>query len=732
MIEQGEQKREVIPNERQQLAPAVPPEYVGGGQDTMGAEGYLPLATYWRVLRNRWWLVATVALVITTAVAIASFRMTPIYSATARVEIDGETPTIGSVSDASRPLTNYVDDGYLLTQIQVLKNDVLAWKTIQQLGLQSNPAFAGPGGDGQDPEQRKVDLIGMFLGQLSISLVPNTRVVSISFQSSDPRVASQVATALATNYIDWNFQVKYDATRQASAWMEQQLDELKANVEKSQHALVDYERQYAIAHINEKQNIQEQILSDLSKDLTTAQSERIQREALYQQSLSDPSKVAGLAQDALLQKLQATAADLNGQRSEIVAQYGPNFPRAVRVDKQIADNRAQIDREQSRVIEQIHTTYLAASTRERLAQAAVERQKQVLSELNQQLYQNLLERLKDATVSAGLRSTNIHLIDAARIPRSPIRPRRGMNIAMGLCTGLVLGIMAAFAVEALDRSIRSAEDVEKLMLAPMLAVVPLDRPRRTLMSAKDSERLVEPSSREAIDLAVLQRPTSQIAEAYRALRTAVLLSVSPNPPRTLLVTSTGPEEGKTTTVLNLAQAMAQTKGRVLVMDCDLRKRAVGFRLGIGNKRGLSTVLTGNDKLDDVLQQYGGLPSLWVLPAGPVPPNPSELLSSEMMPTILDQLRERFDYVIIDSPPVLAVTDATILSVLAEGVVLLAASGSTHRVALLRAYKVLESASARVVGLVLNNLDLEQSEYGSYAYYHYRGYQSYHPEITDES
>ena len=701
------------------------------GEPAPGQE-YISLAAYWNVLLKRRWTVVTVALVLTTLVAIASFRAQPIFRAVSRVQVEPESQAMQSISDLYQNM--YTDpDTFLQTQIQVLKSDTLAWQTAEQLKLGENPNFAGPATPNESPEDKKLGLIEAFQGQVSVELVPKTHMIMVGFESPDAKLAAQVSTALVNNYIDYNFRQRYDATRQVSGWMEQQLDDLKAKVEASQHALVDYERQNAIANTGDKQNVQEQMLSDLSRDLTTAQSDRIQKESLYNQVRDNRAEIAALAHNDLLQKLEETAADVQRQYTEAVNQYGPKFPKVVRLNEQLNAIGAQIEQEQNRVLERVHNDYVTAANREKLAMAAVGRQKDALSnvnqllvqhnilqrefETNQTLYQSLLQKLKDATVSAGLRSTNIHMVDAALTPSYPVRPRKKMNIAMGLLAGLVLGIMLAFAQEGLDHSIKSIEEVEAMLGTPALGVIPLQRANRAAYG-----RLLKTGAATEgeghVGLTILDHPGSVLAEAYRSLRTAILLSLAQHPPKTLLITSAQAGDGKTVTSLNLASALAQRRGPVLLVDCDLRKSGIARVLGINNEKGVSTHLTGTHTLDEVLQQYERLPNLWILPAGPTPPNAADLLSSEKMVEFIAALNERFEHVVIDSPPVMAVTDATILSRMVDGVVLVAQGGRTGKASLLRTRQILETAGARILGVLLNKYDLRQQGYYGGGYYHY--------------
>lgn len=738
----GAQRAELLPAERAAVIGPLPASPAGRVLSTEAepAGGELSLAAYWSVLLKRRWAVLTAMIVLTTVAAVVTVRMIPIYRATARVELEAESPLVQSLNAVYQKAE--ADDAFLQTQIQVLRSDKLAWRTVEELRLAETPEFSAfRATPGSAAEKRKLALIDAFRNRLRVQLVPRTRMLLVGFESSDPRLAAQAATALVNNYVDYNFREKYDATRQVSGFMEQQLDELKAKVEKSQQALVEYERQHEIVNTSEKQNVLEQMLSDVSRDLTTAESERIQKESLYRQVAARRVSIAALARSDLLQKLEEKAAELRGQYTEVSAQYGPKFPRALRLQRQMAEYDAQIGREQSRVIERLHNDYQAAVSREKLAAQAFARQKEQLGKLNQllvqhnilqrdfesnqQLYQSLLQRLKDATVSAGLRSTNIHVVDSALPPAVPVRPRKALNIALGLLAGVVLGVMAAFVQEGLDRSVNSADQIETLLFAPALAVIPLDRAARPAraLSARWPGHPAASRHRGEVALTVCRRPKSVLAESYRALRTAVLLSSAPRAPRSVLVTSAHMGEGKTVTALNLAQALAQRKGPVLIVDCDLRKGGVARALGLSAEKGISTVLTGADALEDALQQYAPQPSLWVLPCGPVPPNPAELLASDRMAELWKELSGRYEHLVIDSPPVLLVTDATILSTLADGVVLVAESGKTPRGALLRTRRILDDAGARILGVALNKLDQRHGGYYDYGYYRY-GYHHY--------
>jgi capsular exopolysaccharide synthesis family protein len=411
----------------------------------------------------------------------------------------------------------------------------------------------------------------------------------------------------------------------------------------------------------------------------------------------------------------------------------------MRFHEQVEENQAQIEQERNRVLERIHNDYITALNREKLAATAVIRQKEQLGnhnqllvqhnilqrefEANQQLYQNLIQRLKDATVSAGLRSTNIHLVDAALPPDSPIRPRIPLNITIGLLAGVVLGAVFAFVQEGLDFSIKSAEELETMLGLPSLGVIPLQRAARRPVHGLRERNNGNGSYNAELALVVVRKPTSALAEAYRSLRTSVLLSMPDQAPRSLLVTSAVAGDGKTVTSLNLAIVLAQRKAGVVVVDCDLRKSGISKVLRLDNKVGVSTLLTGTGTIEDALQESSASPGLWILPSGPEPPSPADLLSSDRMAELLRSLSERFEHVVIDTPPVLAVTDATILSRIVEGVVLVTECGTTSRAALQRTRRTLDAAGARILGVILNKFDqrLQGYYYGSYYGYPKYGY-----------
>jgi capsular exopolysaccharide synthesis family protein len=663
----------------------------------------------------------------------------------ASVDVESTSPQLQTLSEVYRQAPGE-NEAFLATQIQVLQSDSLAWTTLQQLGLDREASPDSPGNSGQSPAQiaraRRTDLIGGFKGALTVETVKDSHILQVSYESENPELAANAVNRLIDNYIESSFQQQNDFTKRASGEMQNQLQDLKSKVEKSQQALIDYERQNLIVNVGDKGNINDERLEQLNRDFTIAEGDRVQKQSVYELAKANEGQVGVIVEDRVLQHLEEKYGDLKAVYADALGQYGPNFPKVTRLHDQLTQLQTAMEGARKQAIEKVHNDYLAALSREKMLGDALAKEKGnvgALSErmieynilkrdfdINQQLYASLLGRLRDATLSASLQVTNVHVIDPASQPSTPIRPNRPRNLAAGLIVGLILGITLAFVQEALDSSVRTTEEAERLINAPALAVIPAetDGYRRKQLTAGTTSAAAGPNG---VGLAVLKRPSSPMAESFRSLRTSVLLSTAPRPPQTLLVTSAQMGEGKTSTATNLAMSFAQRQGPVLIIDADMRRPSVAKTMGVANEKGLSSFLTGAHSLDEVLIQYDRVPNLWVLPAGPRPPDPAELLSSHMMEATLKDLLKRFTQVVIDSPPLLLVTDAVILSAMVDGVILVVASGTTARGALTRAHRILENAGSRVLGMVLNKVDMRfDTYYGSY----YGPYQqAYYDEAT---
>jgi len=713
------------------------------------------LGEYIRILMKRKWTVLACLLAIFSIVAIASLKMTPVYEASGSIEIN--KPDSGLVNFSNSPTFNvdYYDPSELETEVMILQSDLLALQVVKELGLDRRPEFGGktaalPSSLDLAPDPLQADagrtsgLLSSFRGNLKVTLSPNSHIIKVSFRSPDKDLTANVVNTLMSTYTENNFKSRFDSTMQASDWLSKQLVDLQMKVETSQEKLVRYQKEHEILGIDEKQNITTAKLDELNKALTAAESERMDKESVYrlvQAGDADTIASAAGALDAagagnqsggLLESLRTKEADLKIQAAELSTQFGPSYPKLAQLENQLKEIDAQLLAETKKVGGKIRGQYMAALQRENMLHDALEKQKQEANKLNEsaieysllkrdldtnrQLYEGLLEKLKEAGVSAGLRSNNFRIVDVARVPTAPVEPNIPRNLAFAFMLGLTSGVGLAFLLEGLDSTVRTTEQAQMISGLPPLGMIPLGS--RTAREGANPKRLVIATSKEAVELITQVRPQSQMAESYRALRTSLLLSNLGAPPKVIMVTSALPQEGKTTTSINCAVVLAQKGIRVLLIDADLRRPSIHKTLGMGPRSGLSNVLTGSATLQQAITRSPTLPNLDVLPAGTPPPNPAELLASSNMRDVLQELRGQYDHIVVDTPPTLSVTDAVVLSPRADAIVLVIRSGQTTKQALRRSRDILMQVNAKVSGVLLNAVDLSSPDY--YYYYEYQG------------
>lgn len=710
------------------------------------------LGEYVRILIKRKWLVLSCLAVIFSVVAIASLRMTPVYEAGGTIEINKPDPSLNFQNSATFSL-DYFDPTELETELKILQSDLLALQVIRELNLDRRPEFGGglpaPSLDlAPDPMQsdpgRASAVLGGFKGNLRVALEPNSRILEVHYRSADPQMAATIVNTLMQTYVENNFKARFESTMQASDWLQKQLVDMQMKVETSQEKLVRYQKEHEILGIDEKQNIITEKLDELNKTMTVAESDRMDKEALYRMVQSgDPDAIAAVGAggseaagassgSGLLDTLRARQADLKIQVADLNTQFGPSYPKVAQLNSQLKEVNAEIQGEIKKTVAKVRGQYMAALQRENMLRDALDKQKQEANKLNEsaieynllkrdadtyrQLYEGLLQRLKEAGVSAGLRSNNFRIVDAARAPSGPIEPNIPRNLLFAFVLGSATGIGLALLLEGIDNTIRSTEQAQMISGLAPLGIIPLGS--KASREGANSKRLVIASSKEAVELVTQVRPQSQMAESYRALRTSLLLSNLGSPPKVIVITSALPQEGKSTTSINCAVVLAQKGVRVLLIDADLRRPSIHKTLGMGPRSGLSNVLTGSTTLDQAIARTTVLPNLHVLPAGTPPPNPAELLASTNMRDVLAELRQQYDHIVVDTPPSLSVTDAVVLSPRADAVVLVIRSGQTTKQALRRSRDILAQVNAKVVGVLLNAVDLSSPDY--YYYYEYQG------------
>jgi polysaccharide biosynthesis transport protein len=703
----------------------------------------LTLRDYWHIVLRRKWAIISFMFIVMTLVTIISLRMQAKYESSGRIAVARETPEVfGLHNDSTSGNISAVDDISLLleTQVQVLESEQLSLMVAHKL-RSGSPKSAIPEvssattffpGTVTPPTPEEIGLAGRLRSGLTVSIVPRTQIIEISYKDPDPQMAAHVVQAYIDSYLESNFDSKFQSIRQTTEWLTQQLSDLQTKVEVSQEKLVRYQRDHNIVGVDDKTNITTSRLDDLNKQLTDAELDRILKETRYEGAKSgDAELIAKTDSGALIGKLRDTEADLNNRLAQLLVIYGPSYPKVQELKSQLAQTEKAISAERAKMLAGLQSDYLVAENREKMLRAEFEKQKSAANNLNEsaieysllkrdvdtnrQLYEGLLQRLKEAGVIAGLRSSNVTVIDPARVPRYPVEPDIPRNLALGFMIGLLGGIGLAGVMEMMDNTVNLPEDVESVSGLPVIGVVPESRQivdgksktnnRFEKLALKKAPPLSPPS------LLSHERPQSQAAEAYRALRTSVLLSSTP--PKVILVTSALPQEGKTTTAVNLAIVLAQRGGKVLLIDGDLRRARIHKFFKGTQASGLSTLLNGQDDTSAVILPTL-VPGLSAVFAGPTPPQPAEMLSSERMRRYLAQWRNEFDHIVIDSPPVLSVTDAALLSVESDSVLLVIRSRQTAKDALRRASDLLVQVKARVQGVVVNAIDMDQPHY----YYYY--------------
>ena len=700
------------------------------------------LYDYLLILRKHQWLILSFMLAVVTIVSIATFRMQPVYVATARIEIDRENSNILPFQGADSYDYMVDTDNYIETQSKILTSETLALQTIRNGGLTARPEFSSPSGPseavaiGSLANQKLPPELSGFLGSLSVRRVPNSRLMDVSFESTDPELAARIVNAHIATYVEQNFRSKYESTTQATTWLADQLNDFKIKVQKSEDARITYERQNQIWAIDDKQNMTTERLADVNRQFIEAQNERMKKESLYEFAKAGNLEVVPQVQSSSgLAEALKKQTDAQAEYADALEQFGPNFPKVQRLKLQMKALDDNVAKEKQKVLDVLESDYKEARQREAQMSDALDRAKAEANQMaeklveynilkreaeaNKALYEGLMTKMKETAISAGLRSSNIRVVDPAMVPTTPSRPAKARNIMLSFLVGLIGGIGLALLREYLDNTVKTPDDIETLARLPSLAVDPQfgssnGSRRRGMLPGLSSN-----GHEKRIELVAQHLPKSQMSEAFRALRTSILLSQADHPPQVILVTSALPREGKTTAAANLAVTLAQLGDSTVLVDADLRKPGIGrlLNLGGGKYAGLSSYLSGVSSLDLISVPHPAIPNLVAIPTGPLPPNPADLLSSHKLADAIAELRTKFKFIVIDSPPIMAATDAVILSVQADGVLLVVRSGETPKEAFTRTRDLLSSVKCRVLGVVLNAVDSSAPDY----YYSYRYY-----------
>lgn len=712
-----------------------------------------------RVLYKRRWIAIPLFLMIAVVGIVNALRETPVYQAKAQLLVQKDAPKVATLDQMFQSQDAWSEDDFYQTQFRILQSRTLARKTIDSMNLWTAPKLGnGPepkaqfslfgllgrlasgtigilrsatGSEtpapasleamtGDAPETRAQSArIDEFLGGLAIVPIRGSQIAELRYSSTDPAFAAQAANALAKAYIEQSLETKFSASKEAADWLNDRLSEQRKAVEASEASLQAYkERNGGVAIAEGSSNIVVQRLTDLNGALTRAKTERINKEGVLNQLKA--AQTAG-ALDSLpqvlandyLQRLKTDLSDLQRQQAQLAERYGERHAEMIKIRTAIQTAEAKLQGELGKVVESARSEYQVALGQEQSLQAAFDTQKnealslnrkgiefgvlQREAESNRQIYEALMQRTKETGISSELRTTNVRVVDPAEVPRTPISPNVTRQVLIALAMGLFFSGGVAFFVEYLDHRIKSPQELKACLPIPFLGMVPT-------IDIKGTDPLV---SRDV---------PANFAEAIKTIRTNVLFSSAESGMRSLVVTSSGPGEGKSLVSTNLAIALAQVGQRVLLIDADMRRPRVHEIFATDQEPGLSNVLTGNAKLADAMKRSTSVPNLWLMSSGHIPPNPAELLGSHRYRDLMGSLDELFDWVVVDSPPVLVVTDGAIVANQASAVVFVVSAEKTNRHAASAALEQLHSANAHVIGSVLNRVDLVRNPYYYQGYY----------------
>ena len=724
------------------------------------------LLAYWKVIRKRRWTVLTAFIVLFGVVLVGTLRQRPVYRAKALLEIEKENPSLVTPQELFQ--LDEVSDSYLETEYKVLNSEDLAERVVAQLGIDRMAEFRPgkrlwPWTANHDPAANSLTaeasvtegdpslqetVLARFENRLNVKPFRRSRAIEISFDSQDPNLAANVVNAVASNYIDKNLEARWVAAQKASEWLSQQMLDLKAKLEKSQDDLQKYAADNDLLFLEtdkgNSENVVNQSLRELQEELIRTQAARYEKESLYRLvRTSDYGSLPGVFDNKLLQDLSVRLAELQRERAQLATTFTEDYPKVQQIQSQIAEIQAALERERQRAAQRISNDYFAAVRREALVQGAfADKQKQanliaeksvqygILSrevESNKSMYEGLLQRLKEAGVSAGLKASNIRVVDPAKPPYKPVSPNVPFNLGCAAILGLGLGVCAAFVQEHLDQTFENAEDVERFLRLPALAFIPsleslnghppnghaeLEQGLTLgLTGAHDASNEVSVQSLPRNDCAL--QKDADLLEAFRGLRTSVLLSSGGRSASSILVTSAQNGEGKTTIAANLATSLAQMGRRVLLIDADMRRPTLQKYFPQRGSQ-LSSYLAGEGTWQE-MAYHTAVRGLYVLLCGPLPVNPAELLSSDRMRALIQQAATEYDFVILDSPSLLNAVDSRILANVAEATILVVKGGDTPRQVVQYAESQARTAGANLIGVVLNNLNIHSNGDSYYAY-----------------
>jgi capsular exopolysaccharide synthesis family protein len=710
-------------------------------------EDEIDLLAYWQILQKRRWLVLGVLASILALTLLVTLLTPPVYRATTTLQIDREAAQIVQVEGMEAPEAANSGDFYQ-TQYELLQSRALAERTVDTLKLADSGTVRNlakhswfsrfvqalrprtneeaAAGAEQARTQALGEAVAVVQDGLTVDPVRNSRLVKVSFDSGNPVFSARVVNAMAEGFIAQQLERKFDASSYAKKYLEDRLRQLKTKLEESERQLVSFAQKEHIVNVgvgDGEQSLVSQNLSELNTQLADAQAQRIRAEARWREASASSGAAlpADMLQNSIIRTLQQQRAELQGQYQQKLQVFKPDYPEMKQLEGQIAELDKQISGELRNIRASVRSEYTAAQGQENLLLSKIDAlrnqtldvdnrsiQYNILKrevDTNRQLYDALLQRYKEVGIASGVGTNNVSIVDRALPPNSRFKPNLPLNLAIGLLLGAMLGVLSAFVLEFMDQTLKTPQDVEQRLRLSVLGIIP---------------RL----KKQEVPAQALRDLRSAFSEAYRSVRTALQFSTDSGVPRVLLVTSAGPSEGKSTTAWSLARNFAQLGKRTLLIDGDLRNPSLHKVAEVRGEIGLSNLLSGAANINEAVQDTDD-PRLKIVLAGPLPPNPAELLAGSKLISLLTVAAESYDQVVIDGPPVLGLADAPILANASAGTLLVVEAGRTRIQAAQMAVKRLLVARARIIGVVLSKYTAQHHGagygYGSYGYYAYGGH-----------
>lgn len=665
--------------------------------------------------------------------ALATLLMTPKYLATATLQIDRESARVLDVAEVAPREAMVAGEEFFQTQYGLLRSRSLAERVTESLGLAQNNAFLeAMGSSFEDREgetaqakarRRREEVLNTIDDNLTVSPVRGSRLVNVSFESPDPQLSARIVNAFGESFIQANLDRRFESSKYARQFLEERIAQTKARLEDAERSLVAYATNQQIINLPstddaEGRSLDSESLLSINNALSNARANRVAAEEKWRQAQSASiNNIPEVLGNPVIQRLTEQRAVLDATYRQKLSLYQPDYPEMVQIRSQIAELDSQINTVARGIRDSIRGQYLVAANQERSLQRQVSGLRGDVLDLQNRsiqynilrrevdttrvLYDGLLQRYKEVGVTGAISTNNISIVDPARVPDQPSKPRMLFNLIIAALFGLGLGIVVVFLLEALNETLSTPEDVESKLRIPTLGIVPLLEKDVSAVESLDNTK-------------------SGFAEAYYSVRTAIQFSTPHGAPNTLLVTSTQPAEGKSTTAYAVALNLARLGKRVLLLDTDLRNPSMHRTLGLSNEGGMSNLLSGGAAIADVVQQTREK-NLHFISCGPLPPNPAELLGGEGMKDLLRAARAQYDHVVIDGPPVLGFADAPLLASIVEGTLFVVQSRGTRRGQARGALRRLAQGRGRILGVVLTKFNTKAATYGDYNYtydYHY--------------